>query len=184
MAEGAGELGRRRVYPNSMGLWPHPITPVTPARPLKHPADCSLSLSPLYHLSRSTEVREVFHDMREGERASERAPFRGRTLIVEATCVEATQLSPPRRCDCHRRVRHRLIQMASSFRCAVSPVIGTRHHHHHHHRSVSIWDRRQGARTSVIVLTNFRAGVCLPERNYARQGCSLQPLAQEGSKQA
>ncbi|KYM76042.1 hypothetical protein ALC53_13527 [Atta colombica] len=37
MAEGAGELGRRRVYPNSMGLWPHPITPVTPARPLKHP---------------------------------------------------------------------------------------------------------------------------------------------------
>jgi len=36
MAEGAGELGRRRVYPNSMGLWPHPITPVTPARPLKH----------------------------------------------------------------------------------------------------------------------------------------------------
>lgn len=34
MAEGAGELGRRRVYPNSMGLWPHPITPVTPARPL------------------------------------------------------------------------------------------------------------------------------------------------------
>lgn len=46
MAEGAGELGRRRVYPNSMGLWPHPITPVTPARPLKHPVNCPFY--PLY----------------------------------------------------------------------------------------------------------------------------------------
>ncbi|KYN21336.1 hypothetical protein ALC57_06261 [Trachymyrmex cornetzi] len=56
MAEGAGELGRRRVYPNSMGLWPHPITPVTPARPLKHPVNYPFYL--LRHLVSNTNVTE------------------------------------------------------------------------------------------------------------------------------
>lgn len=57
MAEGAGELGRRRVYPNSMGLWPHPITPVTPARPLnmcgRTSEKCNGRMSTVYHLTPS-----------------------------------------------------------------------------------------------------------------------------------
>lgn len=163
MAEGAGELGRRRVYPNSMGLWPHPITPVTPARPLKHPVDCSLSLSPLYHLSRSTEVREVFHDMkreRERERASEQAsPLsrkdahrrgdvrRGDAIIASSTM----RLSSPRASSTnidgiflslYCQSRHRdttSSSSSSSVRLNLGPAAG-------------------GPRTSVIVLTNFRAG--------------------------
>lgn len=59
MAEGAGELGRRRVYPNSMGLWPHPITPVTPARPLKHPRNCPLYLLHLSPLDVTDRVRQT-----------------------------------------------------------------------------------------------------------------------------